>query len=125
MTARTKPEPRVGIFWLFGGKLILDTTPLGQAEPYGEARTHPRAHLKHWTELQRTGAVSAEVEYEDPPRGRVVYYPRDKEFVLYGDPCILAKKGVLRRIMAAMNLPRMRTMTSKDLDYRWLRCLRD
>lgn len=85
MTAGAKLEPKVGISWLFGGKPILDTPPLRQAEAYGEAKTHPRGHLQHWTELQRRGAMSPDIEYEDPPPGRVVYYPREKQFVLYAD----------------------------------------
>ncbi len=124
MTTRAKAEPRVGIFWLFGGKLITDSTPLSQAEPYGEAKTHPRGHLKHWTELQKTGQVPQDVEYEDPPRGRVLYYPRGEEFVLYADRCILAKKKLVRQIMAALNLPGKRTTTSKDSHYCCARCLR-
>jgi hypothetical protein len=39
MTARAKPEPGVGIFWLFGGKLILYTTPPSQAEVYPPVRS--------------------------------------------------------------------------------------
>jgi hypothetical protein len=35
------PEPRVGIFWLLDGKVIIDSTPLSMAEPYGTALTHP------------------------------------------------------------------------------------
>src|ERR1039457_5596241 len=77
MTPRAKPEPRVGIFWVFAGKLILDSTPVSQAEPWGEAKNHPRSHIEHWAVLQRAGDASKDVEYNDPPRGRVVYFPRD------------------------------------------------
>ena len=125
MTSRTKPEPRVGIFWMFDGKLILDTTPIRQAEQYGEAKTHPRGHIEYWTQLQRAGAISEDVEYDDPPRGRVVYFPKDDRFVLYADRCILVRKNFLRQIMAEMNLPTNQTKTSKDEHYRCLKCLRD
>lgn len=73
----SKTRPRVGIFLLFGSKLILNPASLNQAEAYGEARTHPRGHLQHWTELRPSGVLSPEIEYEDLPHGRVVYYPRD------------------------------------------------
>jgi hypothetical protein len=36
-----KKEPSVGIFWVFGGKLVIDSVPLGEAEPYGVHLTHP------------------------------------------------------------------------------------
>ena len=27
--------PEVGIFWLINGKLLIDSTPLSESEPYG------------------------------------------------------------------------------------------
>ena len=125
MTGQAKPGARVGIFWTYGGEVILDTTPLHQAELYGEALTHPRGHIEYWTQLQRRGAAPVDVEYEDPPRGRVVYYPREERFMLYADRCILVRKDFLRRIMAEMNLPPSRTKTSTDEHYQCLHCLRE
>jgi hypothetical protein len=40
---RRNEEPRVGIFWLIDGKPLIDSTPLGEAEPYGDHLTHPRS----------------------------------------------------------------------------------
>ena len=76
----TTPEPSVGIFWLFRDRLIIDATPLSKAELYGSALGHPTSHIDHWTRLQRTRAVPAEIEYEEPPRGRVVYDQREQRF---------------------------------------------
>jgi hypothetical protein len=120
--AEVSHEPHVGIFWLFGDRLIIDSTPVSKAEPYGLAKTHGRGHLKYWTELQRSGAVPPEVEYEEPPRGRVGYYPKEERFVLRADHCILAEKNAVRRIMKAMNLPPNTTM-EPDPHYRCSRCL--
>ncbi len=33
----------------------------------------PLSHIDYWSELQRNGKVSSDVNYEEPPRGRVVY----------------------------------------------------
>jgi hypothetical protein len=118
------PEPRVGIVWLFNGRLIVDSSPIAEAEPYAEGLTHARSHLDHWASLQRNGEVPADVEYEEPPRGRVTYYPARNQFVLYADPCTLGKKAVLRQIMRAFSLPAERTTTSADLHYRCAKCLR-
>ena len=84
----TTPEPSVGIFWLFRDRLILDATPISKAEAYGTALTHPTGHIDYWARLQQTGAVPAEVEYEEPPRGRVVYDGRERCFHLLADKCI-------------------------------------
>jgi hypothetical protein len=120
---RQRQEPHVGIFWLFQGKVIIDSTPRTKAEPYGECRTHARGHLEQWTELQRIGTVPAGVEYEEPPRGRVVWYPAREHFLLYADRCILRKPAALKKVMDALFLPRDRTTTSSDPHYRCPRCL--
>ena len=41
-------QTQVGIFWLVKGELIFDTSPLDQAESYGEHLTHPRSHIDAW-----------------------------------------------------------------------------
>jgi hypothetical protein len=120
--AEVTPEPQVGIFWLFKEKLIFDTTPVSKAEPYGISKTHGRGHLKHWTGLQRDGTVPPEIEYEDPPRGRVAFYPRDESFVLYADRCIRRKTNVLKKIIKTMHLP-LDTKIEPDPHYRCSKCL--
>ncbi len=117
-------ESRVGIFWLLGdGSLLVDSTPLAEAEPYGECLTHPRSHIDQWAEFQRQGIFARDIEYEEMPRGRVVYDTRQKRFAIYGDRCILRKKAIVRKVMLAMSLAESRTKTSSDPHYRCSRCL--
>lgn len=121
-TSRT-PEPCVGIFWLFRGRTIIDSTPLSMAEPYAAALTHPTAHIDYWDGLRRTGEVPAEVEYEEPPRGRVAFDTREQRFHLYADKCILSRREVVREIMDAMHLPPGKTSEGRDGHYRCPKCL--
>ena len=76
---------------------------------------------------QNSSAVepSPDFEFEDPPRGRVEYIPKENQFVIYVDRCILVRKHFIRLIMAEMNLPPERTKTSSDEHYRCLHCPRD
>jgi hypothetical protein len=115
-------EPCVGIFWLLDGKIIIDATPLSRAESYGTALTHPTGHDDYWSHLQHTGAVPAEVEYEELPRGRVVFDGREQRFTLYADACILREKSVVKKLMSLMHLPDD-TALSTDPHYRCFRCL--
>jgi hypothetical protein len=119
----TSPEPCVGIFWLFDDQLIIDSTPLSMAELYGTALTHPTGHIDYWTRLQHTGAVPAEVEYEEPPRGRVVFVGREQRFYLLADKCILSRRKDVRKIMDAMHLPPGKTTEGRDEHYRCFNCL--
>jgi len=92
------------------------------AEPYGTALTHPSGHIDHWERLQRTGAVPADVEYEEEPRGRVVFDGREQRFHLMADKCILGRRDVVAGIMEVMHLPDD-TAVSTDEHYRCRHCL--
>jgi len=122
----TQGQSMVGIFWLLGDRLILDTSPLSEAEPYGDCLGHRTSHIDYWTAQQRFGTVSREIEYEDPPRGRVVFNKRTQRFDLYADRCILDRKAVIKRIMEAMHLPASQTNIGTDGHsghYKCLKCL--
>jgi hypothetical protein len=90
----------VGIFWGIPGStgiwhIITDATRLEGAEPYGDFLTHPRGHFEVWTEWQKQSIgslvkrgipeVVAFHEYEDFPRGRIVYNVKSIGFILYAD----------------------------------------
>jgi hypothetical protein len=124
MRNKEQQEPCVGIFWFFDGKLIIDTTPLSKAEPYGDHLGHPISHIDYWTKLQREGVVPPESEYEENPRGRVGYDKREERFWLRADRCILQKKALVSRIMRVMNLSSSKTQTEKDDHYQCEVCLR-
>ena len=117
------PEPHVSIFWLFRDRLILDATPISKAEAYGTALGHTTSHIDFWTRQQHSGAVPTEVEYEEPPRGRVVFDGREQRFHLLADKCILGRREVVGQLMAAMNLPPGKTTEGRDEHYRCFECL--
>jgi hypothetical protein len=120
-TSSRKLEPRVGIFWLVDGKPLIDSTSLSEAEPYGDHLTHPRGHAEMWGQYQRGGLVSQEMEYEEPPRGRVIYHTKTRRFTFLADRCILRDKNVVRGIMSELKLPR-NTETDTDNHYRCPAC---
>ena len=122
MTGRV--QSKVGIFWLVGERLILDASPLSEADPYGDCLTHRNSHIDYWTEQQSLGAVPKEMEYEEPPRGRVVFNRKNERFMLYADRCILDKRAVVNLIKELMHLPSDRTDVGTDGHFGHYRCYR-
>ena len=116
-------EPQVGIFWLLGSRLFVQCIPLDRAEKYGNCLSNPVSHIDHWAVLQTNGEVPRDVEYEQPPRGRVVYDRSRDRFVLLADRCILKRDAVVQRIMRRMHLPADRTEEGTDAHYRCQKCL--
>ena len=114
--------PHLGIFWLVNGKLVLDGSPLSEAELYGDRMTHPRSHVEVWEHYQGAGKVSIDMEYEKEPRGRVTFDRTSATFTMLADKCILKRKNLVANIKTELNLPKS-TRLSSDSHYRCFTCL--
>jgi hypothetical protein len=89
----------VGPFWVVeergASAIIALAIPLDRANPYGDMLTVDTGHLEHWTwlasrgaaGLRRAGIPTAPVwsEYEEWPRGRVLYDTEARRFVIRAD----------------------------------------
>ena len=89
----------VGPFWVVEecGRpaIIALTIPIKQADPYGDMLTVDIGHLQHWARLARRGAATLRTaghptapvwsEYEEWPRGRVLYDCASWRFVIRAD----------------------------------------
>jgi hypothetical protein len=123
VSERRKEEPHVGIFWVVRGNLLMDSTPLSAGEFHGDHLTHPRGHAEVWEQFQRKGLVFPEVEYEEFPRGRMMFDTRTRRFLLLADRCILRDKNIVSKTMSELKLPRSTEMGT-DEHYRCSVCLR-
>lgn len=129
--------PCVGIVWAMRDgagpvRVVVDCTPLAEAEAYGDFLTHPRGHHEVWEGWRRLGpaglarrglpASIAWHEYERFPRGRVVFDTRGEGFTLYADRR-LQGRGVVERVLGAFGLDRARCAVRADQHYRAVRDL--
>ena len=122
---KSAAPPKVDIFWLVADKIIFDTSTIASAEEYAGRATHALSHIECWSRLQKDQLVPPDMEYEERPRGRVVYDTKARQFTVYADRCSLRKKQLVSRIMDELNLPRKTTTTSSDSHYRCSHCLRN
>ncbi len=122
----------VGIFWGISQPdrswtLITDATSLADAEPYGDFLTHPRGHFEVWSQWQTQGTKALTVqgippeivhhEYEDYPRGRIVFDTVKKSFILYADRR-LQRPDLIARIAAIFALKSGTFVVRSDEHYR-------
>ena len=111
---RLDGEPKVGIFWLVGKRIVLAATPLAKAEPWGELRNIPAGHADEWASLQRDGSVPREMEYDESPRGRLIYDTRTRRFTVTADRCIIVRKNPVSIIVGKLGLPTDTTVLADD-----------
>jgi len=121
-------EPRVGIFWIIGTKagpkLLTASCRLAEAEPYGDCLTFGPGHYQVWRnwrssrELEAAArAVVREYEYEEWPRGRVVFDRATQHFVLYADRKLMEVENI-ERIAECFQLPSDSISVEGDCHYR-------
>ncbi len=119
---RLAGSPEVGIFWNVRGRLLLAGAFLEEAETRGRFARYPTTHEKEWAILRRVKAAPIEMEYDDPPRGRVAYDKVTQQFHLYADACILKEEAIVDKIRKDLSLP-PETMILLDNFYQCTKCL--
>ena len=129
MNENTQPEtPHVGIFWVVQATedeagLLAAGCPLDQAEAYGDCLTYGPGHFETWDNWRRSRAVGPALgatvlfyEYEDWPRGRIVFDRSRELFIIYADRKLLIP-ATIARIATHFHLPTERTEIQSDFHY--------
>lgn len=120
-------EPAVGLFWLVDNCLVAAGKVLRLADWYGENMTYDGGHAEHWERWQKAGpswlkqvglplAILVS-EYDDHPRGRIVYHPNDQEFRIYADARLLGEHA-LSEIRNRFALGNSKVAVWRDTHYR-------
>lgn len=134
MTIRVVPavgldptQPSLGIFWRVAGVLVIDRSLLDVGEPYGDCLTHAAGHYERWENWRALGAERlratglpdriALTEYDEWPRGRVVYEKVAQRFVLYADRR-LQTPSIVDALKTAFGLHEAKVIVMSDSHYR-------
>jgi hypothetical protein len=128
-------DGKVGFFWVVSDrsgrdKLLAESLALVEAEPYGDAITHPGGHYDFWEAMKARGPACLRArnlsgallrtEYEDWPRGRVVFHTDKLRFALMLDHR-LRTPSRMAMIQKEFRLPDGHYDVSSDGHYRPIR----
>jgi hypothetical protein len=111
-----KTAPKVGIFWIYRGRLLMTAVPVADGLTYGDAIHSRIDHVKFWPLLQRRIKALRDLEYEQVPRGRVVFQGAQNRFSVYMDTK-LHSQHTKRLLLKEFSLPRGRTDFLTDPHY--------
>jgi hypothetical protein len=123
-----RETPHLGIFWVVqttdgDARLLAAGCPLDQAEPYGNCLTYGPGHYETWYRWRRDRTIGPALrtlvgsyEYEDWPRGRIVFDRSRDLFILYANRKLLTP-ATIARIETQFHLPAERTETQSDCHY--------
>jgi hypothetical protein len=98
--------PEVGIFWIddTDGTMFAESVTLEDAEDSGDFKDFGSSHYAMWDRAVRANPKWKGLEYEQIPRGRVIYRNdhKEPEFIVY-----MAKRlsKFKRNLISRFNLP--------------------
>jgi len=107
---------KVGLFWVLKGKLLASAVPLAQGVEYGDAVHGQDDHVHYWSQLQRLHPELRQLDYEEVPRGRVLFIKTTKKFCVYMDK-VLHKSTIKAALIKEYSLPKNRTEFMTDPHY--------
>lgn len=101
-SSKKASQPEVGIFWIddSDGTMFADSVSLEDAEQAGDFCDYGGSHYVVWGKAIRANPKWKGLEYEQIPRGRVVYKkdPKKPEFIVYmAKRSVKFKSKVIRR----------------------------
>ena len=114
--------PRVGIFFKVGESLLTDAVPLDEAEQYGDA-IQQGGHCEYHEALvprNQPEYTFKDHAYDRFPRGRVVYFPSKKQYVIYSDRCLRPED--LQEVVAQFRLESETVVIMSDEHYQCAGC---
>jgi hypothetical protein len=123
-----RETPHLGIFWVVqttdgAARLLAAGCPLDQAEPYGDCLTYGPGHYETWAHWRRDRTVDPALrvlvrsyEYEDWPRGRIVFDRSRNLFIIYADRKLLTT-GTIARLKTYFLLPTEHIEVKSDGHY--------
>ena len=106
---RKAGTPEVGIFYVIGGELWIDCTPLPEARQLREVIIHVRKHRLYWRMFRQASPAFHGLPHTCYPRGRVVYVKATARFHMEVGPELVTDADMVRQVMVAMRLPAAQT----------------
>jgi hypothetical protein len=119
-------NPKAGIFWIVesehGEYIIYDAVPVSQGEKYGDAIQYS-GHYEFWENFNPKSPLEVSFKsrpYDAFPRGRIVFFPAKKQFIIYADRCISVE--ALSQIMDKFEIDDFDFTVKEDEHYRCAEC---
>lgn len=115
-------EMKVGIFFKVANDFLIDAVPVDSGEPYGDAIQYS-GHYDYHESLNPVHPCERSFkahDYDYYPRGRVVYFSKQKAFTLYVDPCLTPED--ISRLFNLFDLVGQNVEVTGDEHYRCAKC---
>lgn len=94
----------IGIFWIYQSQIYLKTIEANRVKPINGFIDSDFAHYQVWDEISSQNKDFYLYEYEDIPRGRVVYDVENTQYIVYANNDIINSDEAKALIINGFNL---------------------
>ena len=99
---------KIGIFWWHNGRVLSAISPVAEGTAVNGIVDSAFAHVDTWPNLQKRHRELRDLEYEDVPRGRVLFLQRQNKFRVLLDKKLL-EPAIKAAICQTFGLPKAGT----------------
>ena len=99
-----RQKPKIGIFWIYKSKIYFKSIELEKVKPIDGFIDSDFAHYEVWNEIASQNRDFYLYEYEEIPRGRVVYDTINNRFIVYANEEIVNSDEEKGLIISAFGL---------------------
>jgi len=109
--------PEVGIWWLWRGRLLKSSVPYPEGTRYDRHVNGTEDHYSFWPRLQAVHTELRGLEYEEVPRGRVIYDTAARRTYCYTRRALTRDAGLRQLVIEGFNCDPRRTVFRQDDHY--------
>lgn len=117
VSAMNEGIPEVGIFFVLNGVVMQSSLPYTEGVVYDKFITGPADHYSFWEQAQKWNLHLQSLDYEEVPRGRVVYDSVSKTFVVYASKAFVNDPKLRSLILSEFSLRSAVTKFKSDEHY--------
>jgi hypothetical protein len=108
----------IGVFWIYDNQIFCETQNIKDIKPINGFIDSDLAHYQVWDSVKNQHPKFYLYEYEDIPRGRVVYYIEENQFIIYCNENILKQDISKKLILDKFQLLSKNFIFKKDEHYK-------
>jgi len=108
----------IGVFWIFGNQIFFETQKLEGIKSINGFKDSDLSHYQVWDKVKNQNSKFYLYEYEDIPRGRVVYDIEENQFIIYCNNNILKEEVLQKTILEKFQLLNENSIFKEDEHYR-------
>ena len=113
----------IGIFWIYNSKIYFTSVEKESIKAINGFKDSDFAHYQVWNEISSQNKDFYLYEYEDIPRGRVVYDVENQQYVAYANNDIISSNEAKSLVVDAFNLKDEKVLFKYDEHYKIMNLL--